>query len=101
MLRRAFMTGGPAALAAASSRRHRPSAWAARPAPPTSPARAHVGDAEARAVENAVRRIRLLDDRHGGPGSTGGPRLAARRLRHAGRRYPPPVGHRTAARGRG
>ncbi|MGP3975419.1 tetratricopeptide repeat protein [Streptomyces sp. 8N114] len=68
VLRRAFMTGGPAALAAASFGGTAPSAWAARPVPPASAARAHVGDAEASAVENAVRRIRLLDDRHGGAG---------------------------------
>lgn len=68
MLRRAFMTGGPAALATASLSGAAPSAWAAHPAPPTAPAHAHVGATEAGAVENAVRRIRLLDDRHGGAG---------------------------------
>ncbi|MFG3258171.1 tetratricopeptide repeat protein [Streptomyces sp. NPDC048172] len=67
VLRRAFMTGGPAALAAASvggALAEAPPASAAVPAPPASRA----GDAEARAVEQAVRRIRVLDDRHGGAG---------------------------------
>ncbi|NSC21876.1 tetratricopeptide repeat protein [Streptomyces albus subsp. chlorinus] len=66
VLRRAFMTGGPAALATASLGAA-PGALAAgppaRPAPPT-----RAGDTEAAAVEEAVRRIRLLDDRHGGAG---------------------------------
>ncbi|MFE9332484.1 tetratricopeptide repeat protein [Streptomyces sp. NPDC006925] len=66
VLRRAFMTGGPAALATTSLGGTAPSARAAHPAPPAAPAHAHVGDAEAGAVEDAVRRIRLLDDRHGG-----------------------------------
>lgn len=67
VLRRAFMTGGPAALAAvpfggpalgaqhASARTH-----------PAAPGRA--GEAEAAGVEHAVRQIRLLDDRHGADG---------------------------------
>jgi tetratricopeptide (TPR) repeat protein len=56
VLRRAFMTGGPAALAATSLG--------------LGPARPHhrAGDSEAAAVEDAVRRIRLLDDRHGADG---------------------------------
>ncbi|MGP3984685.1 tetratricopeptide repeat protein [Streptomyces sp. KR80] len=53
VLRRAFMTGGPTALAATSLG--------------LAPARPHhrAGESEAAAVEEAVRRIRLLDDRHG------------------------------------
>ncbi|WP_326690157.1 tetratricopeptide repeat protein [Streptomyces sp. NBC_01795] len=71
VLRRAFMTGGPAALAAASLSGAAPgsasaaSAAARRPPRPASP---QAGDAEARAVESAVRQIRVLDDRHGGAG---------------------------------
>ncbi|NLU66484.1 tetratricopeptide repeat protein [Streptomyces sp. HNM0574] len=71
VLRRAFMTGGPAALAAASigaplldAVRARPAAAAER----TAVAAHRAGEAEASAVEGAVRRIRLLDDRHGADG---------------------------------
>ncbi|WP_329812073.1 tetratricopeptide repeat protein [Streptomyces sp. GSL17-113] len=65
VLRRAFMTGGPAALAAASVGGATPTARAAgRPAPATGRLRA--GSSDADAVEQAVRHIRLLDDRHGG-----------------------------------
>ncbi|MGK5733519.1 tetratricopeptide repeat protein [Streptomyces sp. URMC 124] len=62
VLRRAFMTGGTAAAVAAAS------LGAAVPAvsAPRGPRRA--GEAEASAVEQAVRRIRLLDDRHGADG---------------------------------
>ncbi|MCF6524622.1 tetratricopeptide repeat protein [Streptomyces sp. JJ36] len=60
VLRRAFMTGGPAALAAVSL-----TGAAAHPASAT-PVR--VGAADAAAVEDAVTRIRLLDDRHGADG---------------------------------
>ncbi|MEU8619307.1 tetratricopeptide repeat protein [Streptomyces sp. NPDC048623] len=64
VLRRAFMTGGTATLATASLGLGGPSAVAI-PAPRS----AHrVGDAEVRAVEEAVRQIRLLDDRHGAEG---------------------------------
>ena len=66
VLRRAFMTGGPAALAAASLGGALAEAPSASAAP--APTAARAGDAEARAVEQAVRRIRLLDDRHGGAG---------------------------------
>ncbi|MEU8762066.1 tetratricopeptide repeat protein [Streptomyces sp. NPDC048659] len=63
VLRRAFMTGGTATLAAVSLGLGGPAA--AIPAPRG----AHrVGDAEVRAVEDAVRQIRLLDDRHGADG---------------------------------
>ncbi|MFG2113240.1 tetratricopeptide repeat protein [Streptomyces sp. NPDC048718] len=61
VLRRAFMTGGTATLAAASLGLDDGPAVAV-PAP-RGPRR--VGDTEVRAVEDAVRRIRLLDDRHG------------------------------------
>ena len=64
--RRVFMSGGTAAVAAASL-----SPWglafggAAEAAP--RPVR-RAGEAEAGALEEAVRRIRLLDDRHGADG---------------------------------
>jgi tetratricopeptide (TPR) repeat protein len=64
--RRAFMTGSTAAVAAAS--------LGPVGLPPGHPAEAAVrpgrraGDAEAAAVEEAVRQIRLLDDRHGADG---------------------------------
>ncbi|GAA0330322.1 tetratricopeptide repeat protein [Streptomyces blastmyceticus] len=69
VLRRAFMTSGTAAMAAVS--------LGAVPGP-RSPRRA--GETEAAAVEQAVRRIRLLDDRHGADGLY---RRAARPLRVA------------------
>ncbi|NJP68022.1 hypothetical protein HCJ92_17365 [Streptomyces sp. ventii] len=56
MLRRAFMTGGPATLAALTQR----GGSASAAAPPI-----RVGETEAVALEDTVRRIRLLDDRHG------------------------------------
>ncbi|MCX5382276.1 tetratricopeptide repeat protein [Streptomyces sp. NBC_00083] len=55
VLRRAFMTGSTAAVAAVS--------LGLGPVPAHSVQR--VGEAEVSAVEEAVRRIRLLDDRHG------------------------------------
>ncbi|MFI8822350.1 tetratricopeptide repeat protein [Streptomyces sp. NPDC053431] len=65
VLRRAFMTGGTATLAAASLGLGSGTVAAAIPAPRG----AHrVGDTEVRAVEDAVRQIRLLDDRHGAEG---------------------------------
>ncbi|MBI0298156.1 tetratricopeptide repeat protein [Streptomyces sp. PRKS01-29] len=56
LLRRSFMAGGAAAAAVAAA-----------PRSGTPPRRAgrRVGEAEAAAVEEAVRRIRVLDDRHG------------------------------------
>lgn len=75
VLRRAFMTGGPAAalgiaswapFASVSASAHPadgPSGGAARGA-----VRERAGESEASAVEDAVRRIRLLDDRHGAEG---------------------------------
>ncbi|WP_374705499.1 tetratricopeptide repeat protein [Streptomyces sp. AJS327] len=64
VLRRAFMTGGPAALAAASlSGSPLGSAHAAVPA-----ASGRAGEAEVSSVERTVRQIRVLDDRHGGDG---------------------------------
>lgn len=57
VLRRAFMTTGTAAMAAASLG-----------GAPAARAQRRAGAAEAAAVEQAVRRIRLLDDRHGADG---------------------------------
>ncbi|MDH2390535.1 tetratricopeptide repeat protein [Streptomyces sp. HNM0663] len=57
VLRRAFMTGGSATVAAASL------GFALGPG--AAPPPRQVGEAEVKAVEEAVRRIRLLDDRHG------------------------------------
>lgn len=60
VLRRAFMTSGSATVAAAS--------LGLGPNPGLVPAQRRVGEAEVNAVEDAVRRIRLLDDRHGADG---------------------------------
>ncbi|MFE0046822.1 hypothetical protein, partial [Streptomyces albireticuli] len=83
VLRRAFMTGGTAAVATASLGASLGAsfgtAWAA-PAPAAARDRRRAGEAEAVAVEQAVRRIRLLDDRHGADGIY---RRAARPLRVA------------------
>ncbi|MFH8368780.1 tetratricopeptide repeat protein [Streptomyces sp. NPDC018031] len=56
VLRRAFMTGGPAAVTAPT--------WGGGPAR----SRRRVGEPEAAAVEEAVRHIRLFDDRFGADG---------------------------------
>ncbi|EXU67044.1 hypothetical protein Z951_16915 [Streptomyces sp. PRh5] len=56
LLRRSFMAGGAAAAAVAAAPR--------AGTPPRRTGR-RVGEAEAAAVEEAVRRIRVLDDRHG------------------------------------
>ncbi|MEU4210505.1 tetratricopeptide repeat protein [Streptomyces sp. NPDC026206] len=69
VLRRAFMTTGTAAMAAASLG-----------GAPAARAQRRAGTAEAAAVEQAVRRIRLLDDRHGADGLY---RRAARPLKAA------------------
>ncbi|MFI1397664.1 tetratricopeptide repeat protein [Streptomyces sp. NPDC020681] len=58
VLRRAFMTSGTATVAAASF------GFGIG----LVPAQRRVGDTEVHAVEEAVRRIRLLDDRHGADG---------------------------------
>ncbi|MFD3483405.1 tetratricopeptide repeat protein [Streptomyces sp. NPDC058665] len=71
--RRAFMTGGTASMAVASL-----GIGAAPAAAVPSPRR--VGEAEVSALEEAVRRIRLLDDRHGADGLY---RRAAQPLRTA------------------
>ncbi|MEV6834276.1 hypothetical protein AB0N17_07115 [Streptomyces sp. NPDC051133] len=64
VLRRAFMTGGGATVAAATLGPLRPTTDAtAAVRPPRRP-----GTPEAAALEEAVRRIRLLDDRHGADG---------------------------------
>ena len=75
VLRRTFITGttGAALTATATATATAPAAATARTAPaPQSPLapRVHrrVGEAEADAVEQAVHRIRLLDDRHGADG---------------------------------
>ncbi|MGP3950229.1 tetratricopeptide repeat protein [Streptomyces sp. 7N604] len=75
VLRRAFMTGGPAALAAGSLGLGADSLGLGFARPPR-----RVGESEATAVEEAVRRIRLLDDRHGADGLY---RRAAQPLRTA------------------
>ncbi|MFJ9851549.1 tetratricopeptide repeat protein [Streptomyces sp. NPDC101150] len=62
VLRRAFITGGPAAALGITAL-HPTEAVAAVPGQRVPAGRA--GAAEATAVEEAVRRIRLLDDRHG------------------------------------
>ncbi|MGW1954151.1 hypothetical protein ACWCPI_15555 [Streptomyces sp. NPDC001920] len=64
VLRRAFMTGGGATMAAASLS---PLGLAFDAAAAERPVR-RVGGREADALEEAVRRIRLLDDRHGADG---------------------------------
>ncbi|MFF3332342.1 hypothetical protein ACFYWX_22740 [Streptomyces sp. NPDC002888] len=64
VLRRAFMTGGGATVAAASLG---PVGLAPDATSAGRPAR-RVGAGEAGALEEAVRRIRLLDDRHGADG---------------------------------
>ncbi|WP_020138890.1 tetratricopeptide repeat protein [Streptomyces sp. 351MFTsu5.1] len=64
VLRRAFMTGGGATVAAASLG---PLGLAADAAAAGRPVR-RAGASEAGALEEAVRRIRLLDDRHGADG---------------------------------
>ncbi|NGO72926.1 tetratricopeptide repeat protein [Streptomyces boncukensis] len=70
VLRRAFMTGGPAALAAASlgGALTAAPAHAAAPVPAARQAGNGASEADARTVERAVRRIRVLDDRHGADG---------------------------------
>ncbi|MEU3657062.1 tetratricopeptide repeat protein [Streptomyces sp. NPDC032161] len=65
VLRRVFMTSGTTVLAAAPLG---PGPGGAPAARATAPERHRVGEAEVSAVESAVRRIRLLDDRHGGDG---------------------------------
>lgn len=82
VLRRAFMTSGSATVAAASLGFGLGSA-PGRPGPGISgsvPDQRRVGEAEVSAVEEAVRRIRLLDDRHGADGLY---RRAAQPLRAA------------------
>ncbi|MFD5267624.1 tetratricopeptide repeat protein [Streptomyces sp. NPDC058335] len=64
VLRRAFMTGGGATVAAASMG---PLALALDASAAERPVR-RAGTGEASALEEAVRRIRLLDDRHGADG---------------------------------
>ncbi|MFC8916285.1 tetratricopeptide repeat protein [Streptomyces sp. NPDC057116] len=72
VLRRAFMTSGTATVAAASL-----GLGGAVPAPRAG---GRFGETEVRAVEEAVRRIRLLDDRHGADRLY---RMAAEPLRRA------------------
>lgn len=78
VLRRAFMTSGTATVAAAAFGLGTAPAVAAPTV--TLPAPRRVGEAEVRAVEEEVRRIRLLDDRHGADGLY---RRAALPLRNA------------------
>lgn len=75
--RRAFMTSGTASMAAASLGL---GIGAAPAAPAAVPGPRRVGEAEVAALEEAVRRIRLLDDRHGADGLY---RRAAQPLRTA------------------
>ncbi|MGW3386673.1 tetratricopeptide repeat protein [Streptomyces cinereoruber] len=75
VLRRAFMTIGSATLAAASLGLGGPAV-----AIPSPRGTHRVGETEVRTVEDAVRRIRLLDDRHGADGLY---RMAAQPLRTA------------------
>ncbi|MFF9346895.1 tetratricopeptide repeat protein [Streptomyces sp. NPDC014734] len=75
VLRRVFMTSGTTALAVVPLR---PGGGSAAADTVSDPHR--VGEAEVSAVEKAVRRIRLLDDRHGGDGLYRG---ASRPLRAA------------------
>ncbi|MFF8556757.1 tetratricopeptide repeat protein [Streptomyces sp. NPDC015501] len=77
VLRRVFMTSGTATVAAASLGFGQAHASAARV---SVPAQRRVGEAEVSAVEEAVRQIRLLDDRRGADGLY---RRAARPLRAA------------------
>ncbi|RST14618.1 tetratricopeptide repeat protein, partial [Streptomyces sp. WAC04770] len=77
VLRRVFMMGGTATVAAASLGLGGPSASAAGV---SLPAQRRVGESEVDAVEQAVRRIRVLDDRRGGDGLY---RQAAQPLRAA------------------
>ncbi|MEU0129235.1 MULTISPECIES: tetratricopeptide repeat protein [unclassified Streptomyces] len=65
VLRRVFMTSGTATVAAASLGLGGRSAASG---PPAVPAQRRIGEAEVGAVEEAVRQIRLLDDRHGADG---------------------------------
>ncbi|MFF9015135.1 tetratricopeptide repeat protein [Streptomyces sp. NPDC014870] len=63
VLRRAFMTSGTATVAAVSM------GLGGTAVAIPAPRGAHrIGETEVRAVENAVRQIRLLDDRHGAEG---------------------------------
>ncbi|MGW2617301.1 hypothetical protein [Streptomyces sp. NPDC001500] len=64
VLRRAFMTGGGATMAVASLG---PFGFARDASTAARPVR-RAGSSEAGALEEAVRRIRLLDDRHGADG---------------------------------
>ncbi|MEU9860480.1 tetratricopeptide repeat protein [Streptomyces sp. NPDC047971] len=75
VLRRAFMTSGSATVAAASL------GFGGTAAAIPSPRGTHrIGETEVRAVEEAVRQIRLLDDRHGADGLY---KVAAQPLRAA------------------
>ncbi|MEU9761218.1 tetratricopeptide repeat protein [Streptomyces sp. NPDC047987] len=66
VLRRVFMTSGTTTVLAAASLGL--GLGGAPAAGATEPDRHRVGETEVSAVESAVRRIRLLDDRHGGDG---------------------------------
>ncbi|MFE0422845.1 tetratricopeptide repeat protein [Streptomyces sp. NPDC058953] len=68
VLRRAFMTGGSATVAAATFGPVLGAVLGALPEQGAVPGHRRVGETEVEAVEDAVRRIRLLDDRHGADG---------------------------------
>ncbi|UQA95272.1 ATP-binding protein [Streptomyces halobius] len=96
VLRRAFITGGPAAALGLTALHPLDPAAAANvsiPAPRT-PSGGRAGAAEATAVEEAVRRIRLLDDRHGAEGIY---RRATQPLRAAYDMLDAHIQHRTIA----
>ena len=81
VLRRAFITGGPAAALGLAALYPLDTADSPTAVPgPRRPSGGRAGASEATALEEAVRRIRLLDDRHGAEGIY---RRAAQPLRAA------------------
>ncbi|ARF72709.1 transcriptional regulator [Kitasatospora albolonga] len=81
VLRRVFMMSGTATVAAASlGLGGTPASAASLTSLASLPAQRRVGESEVSAVEQAVRRIRVLDDRHGADGLY---RQAARPLKAA------------------
>ncbi|SFK72107.1 hypothetical protein SAMN05192584_108132 [Streptomyces pini] len=92
VLRRAFMTGGPAAVAAVCLESPESLAHPAAGAPPAAARSGRPGTSEAAAVEETVRGIRLLDDRYGADGlyhRAGGALRAAYDLLDTGARRQP------------
>ncbi|MEU5164276.1 tetratricopeptide repeat protein [Streptomyces sp. NPDC020875] len=68
VLRRAFMTGGSATVASATFGPVLGAVLGALPEQGPVAAKRRVGETEVEAVEDAVRQIRVLDDRHGADG---------------------------------